>query len=223
MLEGNFWYNSSAAEIYQRNLPRNKSKEIVKQYLAEFLEFVDHPKRLLDVGCGDASESEIANAKGFEYFGLDASRPMLFFALERNVKNLVNGDLRHIPFQDNVFDTAISLWAIQYGDVEQSIREISRVLKDDGRLFIAVPHPIYKLLKYSGNYFSRGPHTEEGLGITRVNYYYTLSDYINALVDSDFGIEQVVETKRNSSPKQYSGIPKENIPHDFIIFARKTI
>lgn len=221
MLENNFWYDSSTADTYHRNFSQNKSKEIVRQYLSEFLEFTDSPKKLLDAGCGDASESITIGDKSFEYFGLDASKAMLLFAQENNVRNLVNGDIMHLPFQDRVFDAAISLWALQYRDVEESIREMTRVLKDDGRLFIVVPHPIYKLLKYSGDYFSKGPHEEEGLGITRVNYYYSFSDYINALIDNDFTIEQVIETKRDNSPKQYSGIAKENIPHDFIILARK--
>jgi ubiquinone/menaquinone biosynthesis C-methylase UbiE len=222
MLENKFWYDASTADTYLRNFPQNKSREIVEQHLAKFLEVTVTPKRLLDVGCGDASESKIANAKGFKYVGMDASKPMLLFAHESSEISVVNGNLSHFPFQNKVFDTAISLWAIQYGDVEQSIKEIARVLKDEGKLFMVVPNPIYKMIKYSGDYFSKGPHREEGLGITRVNYYYSFSDYINVLIGNDFTLEQIIETKRDNAQKQYSGIPKENIPHDLIIIARKT-
>ena len=221
--ERNLGYNEVTAEIYLQNFSDNPSRSLVGAELENFLSLFDGRERVLDIGCGNAQEAALTQRFFLRYVGLDISEPMLRRVENHDSMDLVVGDLSSLPFDDNSFDAIISLWAFQYtGNLNETIFEASRVLVNKGSFFVAVPHPIYKLIKYSHNYFVTGPQTEEGLGIQRVNYYYTLSDYLNAFYDNSLNIGKVVEPRREGESKEYSGFSKQNIPHDLILVGYKS-
>lgn len=100
---------------------------------------------ILDIGCGGGSLlallSEITNEKTY---GIDHSRDMVKAATIRNHKNILFGDVEiqrasvsGIPFDSDFFSVVTSFETIQFwSDIINDLREVKRVLKENGRLFI---------------------------------------------------------------------------------------
>ena len=72
--------------------------------------------------------------------------------LERNTKKAQGTNIKNVefisydgiafPFEDNSFDLVVTRYALHhFPEIKQSIREVTRVLKDDGLFFISDPGP----------------------------------------------------------------------------------
>lgn len=90
---------------------------------------------VLDVGCGDGYWLSQIDAE--ERAGVDISIPAIEAAAKRHpdcVWIVANAD-RFLPFSDASFDVVMSITA------RMNDAEFRRVLRDDGRLLVAVPGP----------------------------------------------------------------------------------
>ena len=109
-------------------------------------------ERVLDVGCGEGRHSweacKTANclvyALDIEVGGLDKARYMFQDMDKRGESRgrwiLIKGDTMSLPFKDATFDKIICSEVLEHiPDDQQSIRELVRVLKDDGIIAISVP------------------------------------------------------------------------------------
>lgn len=109
-------------------------------------------ERVLDVGCGEGRHSweacKTANclvyALDIEIGGLDKARYMFQDMDKRGESRgrwiLIKGDTVSLPFKDAAFDKIICSEVLEHvPDDQQSIRELVRVLKDDGIIAISVP------------------------------------------------------------------------------------
>jgi len=115
-------------------------KEQTEQQVAFLKDIV--PKGLtLDHCCGPGRLS-IALSEDRSVVGLDLSRELLNEARERgknaNAKNLslIRGDMRHLPFRPDVFDSVFNIWTSfgYFSDIENELvlNEILRVLRAKG-------------------------------------------------------------------------------------------
>lgn len=100
--------------------------------------------KLLDIGCGGGMISETLPyyyPKGAIY-GCDISRTAISYA-----KKLGSGKVKYaqiknkrFPYKDNFFDVCICLDVLEHvPDVDYFLKEVKRVLKKDGKLFLIVP------------------------------------------------------------------------------------
>jgi len=100
------------------------------------------PKRegiVLDLACGTGILFPKLAGKFKTVVGLDYSLPMLKVAKRKGIKNtyLVRGDALKLPFKDETFDTVVvSLGLRHFPDLELSLKEIRRVLKEGGELHV---------------------------------------------------------------------------------------
>lgn len=88
-------------------------------------------KNVLEIGCGKGYWFEHYRAWcAAKVHGVDLSRAMLCSARTGEV---VEASATHLPFKDDSFDIVITITVLQHlpskGDLEQSLREIRRVLK----------------------------------------------------------------------------------------------
>lgn len=86
------------------------------------------------------------SGQGYEFVGIDISKEMLRVAREHEVKCLVLANILSLPFLDSTFDAAFSLHGglshfKTFDEKLDAVKEISRVLKPGGLLFIDVPSP----------------------------------------------------------------------------------
>jgi len=105
-------------------------------------------QRVLDLGCGTGRHLVYLSGQGFETFGLDISLAGLqqtrqWLGSERLNGALLLADTRVLlPLQDNSMDAVLSTQVIHHAflkTVEGTAREISRIVRPGGLIFISVP------------------------------------------------------------------------------------
>ena len=100
--------------------------------------------RCLECGCGGASASIHLAKKGCVATVIDISSEALRVAQTNSNKagvliNLVKGDVEKIPFNDESFDVVMSHGLIEhFRDVIPQVKEMIRVLKPGGLIFIGI-------------------------------------------------------------------------------------
>lgn len=113
---------------------RHREAELFEEYAS-----YEHP--VLDFGCGDGFFTSLIVPELEKIdTGLDMDTSDLEQAYTRGVyKKIVNYDGRDIPFDDGFFFTAISNCVLEHvADIEYSIKELSRVIRPNGKLFTTV-------------------------------------------------------------------------------------
>jgi len=104
-------------------------------------------KKILDLGCGAGRHVIYLAKKGFKVYGIDVAAEGIKitkkFLREQNLKaNLKIGNIfKGLPYNDNFFDAVISVQVLQHGTLNQIkkvIRDIERILKPKGLLFITL-------------------------------------------------------------------------------------
>lgn len=108
---------------------------------------------LLDIGCNWGRWSVAAARKGYNVVGIDPSLGAVK-AAQRVCTQLgvsarfVVADARYLPFAPNKFDVAFSYSVLQHfgkDDAKKALREVARVLKEEGASLIQMPN-IYGLV-----------------------------------------------------------------------------
>jgi len=130
---------------------RAKAEEL--RTISRFYNFED-ARSVLEIGCGNAFLSAIFSTVASRVVasdlpekvpashspGIDAARSFLKRLGIDNVET-VAGSAEALPFPDKDFDLVFSAYAVQYvRDKEKALREIRRVLKDNGAAVIIVPN-----------------------------------------------------------------------------------
>jgi SAM-dependent methyltransferase len=103
----------------------------IKEQIADFVQtFQLRDKRLLDIGSGQGYlQDEVA-----DYTGMDIAPTVARYYH----KPFVLGSATAMPFDDNTFDGAWSIWVLEHvPNPEAALVEIRRVVKDNGVLFLA--------------------------------------------------------------------------------------
>src|SRR4029453_10058160 len=101
-----------------------------------------NPQRVLEIAAAEAVHSCKLSLRGMESYVVEPSPVMLSRARERMVEYgadlvLIRGVAETLPFQDHTFDRVLLDSAIDHlGDPELAIREMTRVVKPDGRVVI---------------------------------------------------------------------------------------
>jgi ubiquinone/menaquinone biosynthesis C-methylase UbiE len=94
--------------------------------------------KVLDVGCG-AGQTLIAAYPDRVCFGLDIDLEAISFGrtLTSDV-SFVNGRAEALPFKNQEFDVVIARVSLPYTNLGSSLKEIRRVLRDDGKLWLTL-------------------------------------------------------------------------------------
>lgn len=131
-----------------------------KDYLLHLLDIKQNGK-VLDVGCADGAMMVYCGLLGAEVYGVDFSRESIEKANGYLAKNAIKGkaifgDAKKLDFQENYFDKVVScdfFEHLSYDDNVLVLKEIKRVLKPGGAVFIKTPNLTYlklsKLFKQS--------------------------------------------------------------------------
>lgn len=112
------------------------------------------PDSILEIGCGNGFTAALLSEKArrVEAFDLPLRDPAshsmgigaakeLIARMGMNKVHVVGGSAETLPFDDKSFELIFSEYALQYvKDKEKALREMRRVLSDNGRLMIVVPN-----------------------------------------------------------------------------------
>lgn len=107
--------------------------------------------RLLDVGCGMGYFIDLARSKGWDVKGVEISDGAVEYAREKLNLDVVRGSLKDANFDTEYFDVAV-MWNVldQMHNPRANLKELNRILKKGGYLFIRVPNLYFhiKLVKF---------------------------------------------------------------------------
>lgn len=105
-------------------------------------------KNILDLGCGTGRHIVYLSRDGFEVSGFDSSKTALELTEKWLKEEKLDADIRFskmeepFPYPEDFFDAVISIQVIHHNlmrDILTTIKEVERVLKLGGYLFITVP------------------------------------------------------------------------------------
>ena len=98
-------------------------------------------EKILDVGCGDGFYTERIARKGAEATGIDIRKKAIMRARNRAPGRklyFMEMNAEGLDFPENHFDKIISFCVIEHlQDDEKTLRQIARLLKPGGRLFLS--------------------------------------------------------------------------------------
>ena len=182
--------------------------------------------RCLDVGCGTGVATAVAAELGWSAVGVDVSTELLAVARERGL-DVVEGSAHALPFEDESFDAAISVWThTDVGDFRAAVAEVARVLRP-GAPFVYIGghpcfvgphsafvhaqgtpafHPGYRpSRRYDGS--APGVGDPEGLRARIDSRHLTLADFITAFASAGLRIDRLrgAERARLSVPRRPAG------------------
>ena len=112
-------------------------RKIVFTQISKFLD-EDKKYSILDVGCGTGIIVKEFSKLG-DAMGLDIEIKALKFCQNRGLKKLVQGDLMHLPFEDNSYDIVSIFDVLYHKDVKDDVaamRELFRIIKPGGLLVL---------------------------------------------------------------------------------------
>jgi SAM-dependent methyltransferase len=178
---------------------------------------------VLDAGCGEGRSTRAIAQKGATVIGVDISSTMLAIANNEETHNpkgikYIEASCHALdPIKSNSIDVITSYMALMdMPDIDRAINEFSRTLKSHGELFIMVRHPCFLTPGFSifntknenragltiSQYFQDnsyldtfrfgGPPSNE---FTMLRFPYTLSKYIESLINSGFSIQTIQEPR----------------------------
>ena len=145
------------------------------QIVLEFLPPVQG-KRILEIACGRGGFSRLLGARDASVCGADFSASAVAIANERlkghasltGLVTYVQADVQNMPFEENSFDIVVSCETIEHvPDPRAAVREMYRVCKPGGTLFLTTPnylnfmglYLIYASVRHPGLKSSQ-PHDE---------------------------------------------------------------
>jgi SAM-dependent methyltransferase len=128
------------ARYWRRNEPREVRRNEYRRYVCKQLSAL-HPRgELLDFGCGWGPVLDAASHEGWRATGIEVDERKVAFCREKGF-NAIRGDLLDREFAAETFDAAIAEQVFEhlYTPVAY-MKELHRVLKPGGVLYVAVPN-----------------------------------------------------------------------------------
>ena len=110
-------------------------------------------KKILDLGCGSGRHLVYLAKHDFLVYGIDSSNEGIRIAKgwlkRKNLKaNLRVGNIfKRLPYKDDFFDALISTSVLQHAkirDIKFAIKEIERILRPEGLIYITLPRKKFK-------------------------------------------------------------------------------
>jgi len=129
------------------------------RFLLERLLTYCNKGRLLDIGAASGAYVRAAIDKGWEAYGIELSPLAVTFAKDNWKVDLMQGTLEEAHFQDNFFDAIILIHTLEHlPDPFETLREINKILKRTGMLYVTVPNiASYKAKKLGEKWWALKP------------------------------------------------------------------
>ena len=137
------YYGSDEAKSFAENSARVK-KAFLDPTVGKFLEMEASGKKILDIGCGTGDWSYQAARYGAKRVdGFDKHEKMMELAKQATSQfdtvNIRSGDVMNMPYDDNTFDVAISIFVTCELPIEiipKHFKELHRVLVPGGKALV---------------------------------------------------------------------------------------
>lgn len=124
-----------------------KSEDLDHRYIERFLLSLEPKQKVLDIGCGTGGVSnEMAENHQLKVTAIDISEDMVSLAKKLHPRlRVLRMDMLKLKFPSNSFDAVFanySLIHIPDTEIDISLKQIGKVLKRGGLLYLALQEPI---------------------------------------------------------------------------------
>src|SRR5215469_12495089 len=134
-------YDHIAAEYTRRIAGELEHKPLDRMLLDEFAGRLKGAGRVCDLGCGPGHVAGYLHDRGVDVFGIDLSPGMIEQARKRNAAvRFRQGNMLALDVEDAAWAAIVAFYSIVHipkTDILQSLREMFRVLRAGGLLFLA--------------------------------------------------------------------------------------
>lgn len=205
------------------NHPESYSNQIEWRAIKEILPNLKD-KKILDLGCGTGRFSFLfEKLSPKRIVGVDFSEEMIKIGeqiakVNNSIVELLNCSIENLSiFNSNEFDFIFSSTTLHYiRNLDNIMKEISRLMTDNGTCILSVIHPVYSacypvvhengefpkdeewcigylnkdVRAYIQPWIEYNPEIENYLSYS---YHHTMSDYINSILKAGLQIKQLIE------------------------------
>lgn len=161
--------------------------------IEKIIQLIGSNKIVLDCGCYEGIISEKIKNNGNKVYGIDASEEAIKAAVSRGIIAVAANIESRFPYEDNQFDAVVAGEVFEHVlDTDALLREISRVLKDKGKLIITTPNTAslgrrFMLLFGKNAYFEASfSHPDNAVGHIR---FFTKKLLISFLKKNNYSID----------------------------------
>lgn len=157
----------------------NHTRYSIWNCVKEFIKDLDPAKPILDAGCGNGKNMCYLSMNGFENVtGCDFSTSLVDICKSKSL-NVIEANILSLPFEDNSFENVINVAVLHHLSTKenriQAIKELLRVTKEEGKIFISVSsieEPFYKNYKQIDTDCDTGADTIVGWENKNDRYYH---------------------------------------------------
>lgn len=213
-------YYGKSAQIYHQT----KGKKYL--LIPSILKYIKNTSngKLLDVACGNGDFSILVSKRGYQYYGFDVSKDMInrakidFPQSNFLVASAVNFSKSYKEQFDIILISMLMPALGKSEDMVKSLKESTKLLKQNGIIIIGVTHPCFDhymqsflfnrkdvKTKFTG-YYSSGtrfkiPQKFNGGELIFEDYHWTLSDYLKVINKAGLKVVDIDECKPISTAK----------------------
>jgi ubiquinone/menaquinone biosynthesis C-methylase UbiE len=210
---------SAAADWYNEYLETEEDSYQRKVILPNLLRLVEPKKglRILDIACGQGFFSRAFFEAGATVVGTDISKELIVKAKKLSPRAITYhaAPAHQLDFADDgAFDAATIILAIQnIENIADVFKEAARILKPDGKLYLVMMHPAFRVPKETSwgfdeetkiqyrrvdGYLSASKtellvHPGKKDSPTTISYHRSLQDYSKAFSKAGFAITKIEE------------------------------
>ena len=141
-------------ELTAEGLSKRKKSIHTKKELIYLKKILNKKDKILDLACGYGRFTIPLAKQGYSIEGIDITPSLIKKAKKDAKREKVNiifkiGDMRKLPYKKESFDKIICMWSAflelsKKIDQVKSLREIVRILKNEGSAFLEMAPPIKK-------------------------------------------------------------------------------
>lgn len=136
-------YNAIAKDFEEKVPSHNLDHRFIEKYLASF----SPGQKILDLGAGTGVISnEMMHEHQLDVTAIDLSKEMIDLARENYPDlKILKMDISKLEFSDSHFDGVFAMYSLIHiadPEIPQALKEIHRVLKPSGMLYLALQEPI---------------------------------------------------------------------------------
>lgn len=148
--EGTYFYNDT--DKYDASC-NGKQDKLFKKTISLIEEFTKRG-RVLDIGAGKGEFLALAKKSGWDVYGVEMSEKFADYAKNRYNLNIEKKSLSQIGYPGKYFDVVTLNMVLEHIEEPNGImKEIHRILKDDGIVIIEIPNMNSLMLKAVRLYF----------------------------------------------------------------------
>ncbi len=200
------------ADWWQREFTDGVDPEYVEQIIPLVRQHLAGAGRVVDIGAGEGQIARALAADGADVIGLDPTVSQVEMAVKRGGGPVyARSGSDALPLETGSVDGVVVCLVFEHVDaLDESLAEVSRVLRPGGRFLLFLNHPLLQtpesgmiidhMIEPPETYWRIGPYLPEAVTIDEVQkgvfvrfVHRPLGRYVNAIIGAGMDLEEMIE------------------------------